>query len=92
MAKHYLKNPFVSVDGHDISVYVKSVEVDRKKDELDTTASGDGGHTQIPGLSKDSFTLNLYQDKDFSILDPSSPTSTRRKPPSWWRRASRGRS
>jgi hypothetical protein len=69
MAKHYLKNPFVSVDGHDISVYVKSVEVDRKKDELDTTASGDGGHTQIPGLSKDSFTLNLYQDKDFSILD-----------------------
>lgn len=69
MAKHYIKNPFVSADGHDISTYVKSVEVDRKKDELDTTASGDGGHTQIPGLSKDSFTLNLYQDKDFSVLD-----------------------
>lgn len=69
MAKHYIKNPFLMVDGHDLSAYVKSVEVDRKKDELDTTASGDGGHTQIPGLPKDSFTLNLYQDKDFGVLD-----------------------
>jgi hypothetical protein len=69
VAKHYIKNPYLLVDGHDFSTYVKSVEVDRKKDELDTSASGDGGHTQIPGLSKDSFTLNLYQDKDFSVLD-----------------------
>ena len=69
MAKDYIKNPYLLVDGHDFSSYVKSVEVDRKKDELDTTASGDGGHTQIPGLSKDTFTLNLYQDKDLSILD-----------------------
>lgn len=69
MAKHYIKNPFLMVDGQDLSSYVKSVEVDRKKDELDTTASGDDGHTQIPGLSKDTFTLNLYQDVDFSVLD-----------------------
>jgi hypothetical protein len=65
----YLKNPSVHIDGHDFSGYVKSASVNRQKDELDTTASGDGAHSQIPGFSKDSFTFNFYQDKDMTILD-----------------------
>lgn len=69
MAKTYLKNPTVFIDGHDFSPYVKSASVNRQKDELDTTASGDDAHSQIPGLSKDSFTFNFYQDADLSILD-----------------------
>jgi len=69
MAKHYIKNPYLLIDGRDFSTYVETVEVDRTKPKLPTTASGDGGETGIPGLSLDKFTLNLYQDKDFSILD-----------------------
>jgi hypothetical protein len=69
MSKTYIKNPYFLLDGEDYSAQVKSVEVDRKKDELDTTASGDDGHTAIHGLSGDSFTLNLYQPADMSTLD-----------------------
>lgn len=65
----FLKNPFVSIDGHDFSQYVKNVTINRQKDELDTTASGDNAHSQIPGLSKDSITLNMLQDADLSIVD-----------------------
>lgn len=67
--KTYIKNPFVSVDGHDLSAYVKQATVTRQKDELDVTASGDGGHTQIPGLSKDQFVFDLYQDADMSVVN-----------------------
>lgn len=69
MAKTYLKNPTVTIDGHDFSSYVKSASVTRQKDELDVTASGDDAHASIPGLSKDTFTFNFYQDEDMSILD-----------------------
>lgn len=69
MAKHYINNPYLLVDGHDFSSYVETVEVDRTKPKLDVTASGDGGNVGIPGLPNDKFTLNLYQDKDFSVLD-----------------------
>lgn len=67
--KGYLKNPYVSLDGHDISSYVKGANVKLAKDQLEVTASGDGAHTYIPGLEKSQFDLNLYQDVDFSVLD-----------------------
>jgi hypothetical protein len=69
VTKFYIKNPCVLVKTTDVSAYVKQVTVTLHKDELDTTASGDAGHTQIPGFSKDTIALDLYQDKDFTVLD-----------------------
>lgn len=65
----YINNPYLLLDGHDFSEYIESVEVGLSKDKLPTDASGDGGHTAMHGLSADSFVLNLYADKDYSILD-----------------------
>jgi hypothetical protein len=67
--KTYLKNPAVFVDGHDWSTYVKGCTVTRNKAQLDVTASGDGGTTDIHGLSKDTFAIDLYQDQDFSLVE-----------------------
>jgi hypothetical protein len=69
VAKSYIKNPFLMLDGHDFSSLVKGVTVNQSKAELPVTASGDGGEKSIHGLAKDSFTLDLYQDADLSILD-----------------------
>ena len=67
--KGYLKNPYVLVDGHDFSSYVKGVTPHRSKAKLPTTASGDNGEMAIHGLEANSFSVDFYQDKDLSVVD-----------------------
>lgn len=64
-----IKDPFVEIDGVDYSRQVKSVAVTPNADKVDTTASGDGGHTSKHGLRADTIVLSLFQDADLAALD-----------------------
>lgn len=62
MAKLVLRDCFISVNGTDFSDHVNSVEVQLKKDAVDTTNFSGGGKEQAHGLKSDEFTLNFQQD------------------------------
>lgn len=69
MAKFYLKNCVVTVDGVDVSDHVTSVTVNLTKDEIETTNFSGGGRERMHGLKDDSFEVNFQQDFAASSID-----------------------
>jgi hypothetical protein len=62
MAKFVLKNPFVSVDGVNLSDHVSSVTIETVFDEVDMTASGAVYKEIAQGLGDATITLAVFQD------------------------------
>lgn len=62
MAKTVLRDCVITVNGVDFSDHVSSVEVQLKKNLVDTTNFSGGGKEQKHGLTDDEFTLNFQQD------------------------------
>lgn len=69
MAKLVLRDCFIEVDGTNFSSHVSSVEVDLKKDEINTTNFGGDGRERAAGLKDDMFTITFQQDFASSSVD-----------------------
>lgn len=58
-----ITDPFVSIDGNDMSAQCTSVELTFEADELDDTAFGSGGwRTKTAGLKNVQFSVNMKHD------------------------------
>jgi hypothetical protein len=64
-----IRNPNVKVAGTDLSTHIRDVAVAMTAADVDTTASGSGGHERILGIRDDSFTLTAYSDFSASQID-----------------------
>ena len=62
MAKFVYKNATVVINSVDLSSQVEQVTVERKLDEVETTAFGDVAHNYVTGLESNKLTLSLYAD------------------------------
>jgi len=69
MPAFVLRNAFVTLDGTDVSSFVKEVHVDMTADDVDVTAMGAGGHQHLAGIRNDKFTLVAYSNFGASSLD-----------------------
>src|SRR3989338_3774880 len=62
MAKFVILEPYVTVNGVDLSDHVREAAVEMTVADVDVTASGGDGIERLGGLRDDKFTLTLYQD------------------------------
>ena len=62
MAKFVYKNATVVINSVDLSSQVEQVTIERKLDEVETTAFGDVAHNFVTGLENNKITLGLYAD------------------------------
>src|SRR4051812_41820275 len=69
MAVFALTDAVVTVNGVDLSDHVRSVSIDAKVDELDTTAMGSTWHARIGSLKDWSATIEFNQDFAASKVD-----------------------
>ena len=69
MAKHVLKDAWVSVNSVDLSDHVRSVTINMDADLQDVKAMGAVGADWAAGLRNDSIELTLYQDFDAAKVD-----------------------
>lgn len=67
--KFILLDCVVSVNGVDLTDHCSSVEVQLKKDSVDTTNFAGGGKEQQQGLKNDMFVMTLQQDYSASEVD-----------------------
>lgn len=64
-----IRNPNVKIAGVDLSTHIREVSVSMTAADVDTTASGSGGHERILGIRDDSFTLSAYSDFSAQQVD-----------------------
>ena len=64
-----LTTAFVSINGVDLSAYVKSVQIEITPDALEDTAMGATFHTSKPGLLKFKATVEFFQRFDASLVN-----------------------
>lgn len=69
MAKLILRDCFIEVNGVNFSSHVNSVEVQLKKDDINTTNFGGDGRERAAGLKDDMFTINFQQDFAAGVVD-----------------------
>lgn len=69
MAKHVLKDAFISVDGVDLSDHCSSVTVESTFDEQDATGFGATYKEILQGLGDGTITLSVLQDYDAGSVD-----------------------
>lgn len=69
MAKIVLINPFIEVNGTNLSDHVESVTVSLVKDEIETTNFGGSGRERIAGLKDDSFEMTFQADYAAASVD-----------------------
>jgi hypothetical protein len=69
MAKTVLKDCQVFVNAVDFTDHVSSVEIDVKKDDIDTTSFNGQGREHQAGLQDNSFKLNFQQDFNAASVD-----------------------
>lgn len=62
MAKLVLKNCDIVVNGVDFSDHCNNVEIQLKKNSIDTTNFSGGGKELIAGLKEDAFVIDFQQD------------------------------
>jgi predicted secreted protein len=62
MAKQVLKDPYIVINGVNLSDHSESVTVNLVKDEIETTNFGGSGRERIAGLKDDSFEITFQQD------------------------------
>jgi len=62
MAKFVYKNATVVINSVDLSSQVEQVTIERKLDEVETTAFGDVAHNFVTGLENNKITLGLFAD------------------------------
>jgi len=69
MSEIVLKNAHVTLDGNDISAYVKGVTINYNAEMLDRTAMGDDTRNKIGGLKDFSATVECHADYAAAALD-----------------------
>jgi UTP:GlnB (protein PII) uridylyltransferase len=69
MAKVVLRDCYIEVDGNPLSSHVSSVEIELKKDEINTTNFGGDGRERAAGLKDDMFTITFQQDYSAGSVD-----------------------
>lgn len=69
MASHVFTNPFFSVDGVNLTSYVREVALSYSAEAVDETASGDGTLKHLGGLKSWSISATLKQDYEASGVD-----------------------
>lgn len=69
MAKFVILDPWVELNGVDLSSFVSEVTVNMSRADVDLTASGDAGITRKPGLRDDSYEFTFRQDFDANSVD-----------------------
>lgn len=70
MAKHSLKNCYITVAGVNISDHCSSVTIDQPADEVDVTGFGASGTREyVQGLKDATITLEVFQDFAASSID-----------------------
>lgn len=62
MPKLVLRDCVITVNGVDFSDHTSSVEIQLKKNEVETTNFSGGGRERVAGLKDDSFKINFQQD------------------------------
>lgn len=68
--KHVLTDPFVQLDGTDLSDHVASVTFNYSADTPEGTAAGDDTHVMLPGgLKNFSIDVTFYQDYAASSVE-----------------------
>lgn len=67
--KTYIQNPYVTINGTDVSEYIRRAAITMTQEELDVTASGDSGKARIAGLRDDKFEFDLYQNFSAGTVD-----------------------
>lgn len=70
MAKHVVKNGYVSINGVDLSDHIKSFEVKRSKAKIEATGlNGTGAMDHVQGLSDEEFEFEIMNDFDPGSVD-----------------------
>ena len=62
MSEIVLKIAFVSLDGNDLSSYVKAVTLTPSAEMLDKTAMGDDTRNKMAGMKDLGLSIELHQD------------------------------
>lgn len=69
MSKFTLKNPVITVDGHDISNYCHEVTIESTRDEVEVTGFQAANKEIIAGLGDATITLAVFQDFAAGAID-----------------------
>jgi len=69
MGKFVLKDPFISVDGVNLSDHCSSVTIETVFDEVDVTAFGATYKEILQGLGDATITLSIFQDFAAASVD-----------------------
>lgn len=69
MATHVLTNPFLSIDGLNLTQYIREVALSYSAEAVDETASGDGTMRHLGGLKNWSLSATLKQDYGSTAVD-----------------------
>ncbi len=70
MAKHVLKDAYISVAGVNISDHVSSVTINQNADEVDVTGFGASGYREyVQGFKEASISIDVFQDFASSSVD-----------------------
>jgi hypothetical protein len=64
-----IKDPFLSVDGTDISDQVSEIQLNFALDEIESTASGDSCHVFVPGLEKPTASAKMFKNYGAGSVD-----------------------
>lgn len=70
MPSHVLKNPFFSIDGVNLTGYIREIVLSYETELVEETASGDGTRTRISGLEDWAISGTLKQDYDSTTVEP----------------------
>ena len=69
MAEFVLKDPYISIDGNDVSDHFTSISLPVEAETMETTAFGDDWRTRVGGLLDWTAALDFNQDFDDGELD-----------------------
>lgn len=68
MASHVFKNPFFSLNGVNLTQYVRELVLSYETEAVEQTAAGDGTRARLAGLEDWAISATLKQDYDASAV------------------------
>ena len=69
MAELVLTDPFISINGADVSDHFMSIALPAEAETIETTAFGGSWRTRVGGLKDSSITMDFIQDFDAGQID-----------------------
>ncbi len=64
-----IKDPFLSINGVDLSDQVSEITLNFALDEIESTASGDTCHVYVPGLEKPTASAKMFRNYGAGSVD-----------------------